>query len=223
MRCQLVQPCVRAAAAPRARARAAVAAVRACAAAAPPPPPSPAARRASAFGLASAPATKPPAAATTGDLSTSTTAATTTTAPAPDATSLLARLGGDAALCATLDIFYAETPRDPALSRFFAGVDLNRLKAHQHAFMTKALTEIPEGEDVGAYMTRGHARLVRDLDMDETHFDAVAAHLAGALAQLGVAAPLVEEVVGVIAPLRDVFEKNAAEHRAQTKQHAAAQ
>lgn len=46
-------------------------------------------------------------------------------------TTLLARLGGEPALNATLDKFYAALPIDPRVSKFFANTDLNKLKAHQ--------------------------------------------------------------------------------------------
>ena len=69
--------------------------------------------------------------------------------------------------------------------------------------------------DVAAYMTRGHARLVADMGLDETHFDGVARHLVRALSELHVPKPLIDEVVSVVAPLRAVFERNAAEHRAK--------
>ena len=63
-------------------------------------------------------------------------------------------------------------------------------------------------------MTKGHARLVRE-GLDETHFDVIAGHLAGALTAAGEPAELVNEAVGVVAPLRDVFKRNAEEFRAR--------
>jgi hemoglobin len=129
--------------------------------------------------------------------------------------SLLSRLGGPAALDATLNTFYGGMIKDPFLANFFKGVDMARLKAHQAKFMTMAFTGIPEGTDVAGYMTRGHARLVREQGLDETHFDAVAGHLVRSLKELNVPKPLIDEVVGVVGPLRGVFEKNAADHRAR--------
>ena len=46
----------------------------------------------------------------------------------------------------------------------------------------------------------------------------IANHLAGALTAAGEPAELVNEAVGVVAPLRDVFKRNAEEFRAQTAQ-----
>ena len=88
------------------------------------------------------------------------------------------------------------------------------LFAAQTKFMTMAFTAIPDGYDVAAYMTKGHARLTRE-GLDETHFDVVASHLAGALAAAGEPPELVNEAVAVVAPLRDVFKRNAEEFRAK--------
>ena len=87
--------------------------------------------------------------------------------------------------------------------------------------MTMAFTHIPDGYDVAAYMTKGHARLVRE-GLDETHFDVVAQHLVGALTAAGEPPELVAEAVGVVAPLRDVFKRNAEEFRAKQAQAGAA-
>jgi hypothetical protein len=46
-------------------------------------------------------------------------------------TTLLARLGGEPALNATLEAFYGALPKDPRVEKFFAKTDLAKLKAHQ--------------------------------------------------------------------------------------------
>jgi hypothetical protein len=51
--------------------------------------------------------------------------------------------------------------------------------------------------------------------LDETHFDVVASHLVAALQSLNVPQPLIDEVVGVVAPLRAVFARNAEEQKAK--------
>jgi hemoglobin len=48
--------------------------------------------------------------------------------------------------------------------------------------------------------------------LNETHFDLVAGHFAGTLRQLGVAPELIDEAIGVIAPLRPVFEEGAMKY-----------
>ena len=44
---------------------------------------------------------------------------------------LLNRIGGEAALIAIVDLFYAKLVKDETLAKFFKGVDLDFLKKHQ--------------------------------------------------------------------------------------------
>ena len=46
-------------------------------------------------------------------------------------TTLLARLGGDSALLAAVNLFYSAVPKDEKVARFFARTDMARLKEHQ--------------------------------------------------------------------------------------------
>ena len=57
-------------------------------------------------------------------------------------TTLLARLGGDNALHATIDLFYHALPKDPAVSRFFEKTDMARLKEHQARPLRRARAQI---------------------------------------------------------------------------------
>lgn len=129
-------------------------------------------------------------------------------------TLLLERLGGDKALSAAVEMFYSRMVADPVISRFFEGVDVSRLKAHQFNFMRLAFTRIPADMDVGGSMLKAHSRLI-DMGLDETHFDRVAGIFAGTLTDMGVQPAEVNEAVGVIAPLREVFEKGKRQGRGQ--------
>eukprot|EP00957_Ditylum_brightwellii_P102394 7805314-Ditylum_brightwellii.AAC.1 len=55
-------------------------------------------------------------------------------------------------------------------------------------------------------MFKKHFRLF-EKGLNETHFDSVAKHFVETLQHLGVAQELIDEAVGIIAPLRDVFVK----------------
>jgi hemoglobin len=198
MLCQISAPCARAAPA-RAPLRCRAAAATVCAVSSSSAPPPASAPRGCPFGFGrSSSATPGAAAGAIGD------------------TSLLARLGGDGALTATLNKFYSGLTKDPLVERFFKGVNMPRLQAHQFDFLSLAFTEIPKDYDVAAYMAKGHARLLKD-GLDAEHFDVVATHLVGALNSLEVPPPLVDEVVTVVSPLRAMFAKNAADYRAQQK------
>jgi hemoglobin len=124
---------------------------------------------------------------------------------------LLTRIGGPPALEAAVEIFYEKLVADETLSKFFEGVDLLKLKNHQRKFLTIALTEIPKDLDVAGMMKDKHKRLFA-MGLNETHFDTVAGHLVATLKGLQVPDALVDEVVGVVAPLRPVFENGKKEY-----------
>jgi hypothetical protein len=45
------------------------------------------------------------------------------------------------------------------------------------------------------------------MGLDEHDFDAVAGHLVGSLQFLGVEQSMIDEAVGIVGPLRGIFEK----------------
>jgi hemoglobin len=126
---------------------------------------------------------------------------------------LLDRLGGNDAVKAAVDGLYQRLLDDPETSPFFETTDMARLKQHQLAFMKVAFSQIPEGLDVLGMMKDKHARLFREMGLNEKHFDLVAGHFVDTLQSLSVSQELIDAAVGVIGPLRVAFEdgaKNAA-------------
>lgn len=67
--------------------------------------------------------------------------------------------------------------------------------------------------DVPAYLTKAHQRLFETKGLNEKHFDLVAGHLVDALVALGIQKQLIDECVGVVGPLRTVFEQGALNYR----------
>lgn len=109
---------------------------------------------------------------------------------------IYAELGGAAAVAAAVDDFYRRVLSDPALVGYFAGVDPERVKAHQRTFLAAALGG-PAGYR-GRSMREAHAGLhVRDVD-----FDRVVDHLVATLAALEVPGPTITTVVELLGPLR---------------------
>ena len=80
----------------------------------------------------------------------------------------------------------------------------------KYNFMSIAFTEVPEDMDIVALIHTKHQRLF-DEGLSEEHFDIVAAHFIDTLNHLGVKQAEIDEAVGVIAPLRPVFEREAIE------------
>jgi hemoglobin len=92
---------------------------------------------------------------------------------------------------------YPDTwPGRPAAGAVLHGTDLNRLKAHQRAFIAAAIggPEIFQGRD----MASAHA----GLGIAGTDFDAVAGHLVDTLTGLGVPEETIGQIAGVLMPLR---------------------
>lgn len=102
--------------------------------------------------------------------------------------SIYDQIGGSPAVKAAVTVFYDRVTVDPLLSQWFAGVDLDRLKGHQRAFLAAALggPELFSGRGLDA----AHA----ELKITPEAFDAVVEHLAATLHDLGVADDVIANV-----------------------------
>ena len=105
-------------------------------------------------------------------------------------------IGGESAVRAAVDDFYARLLADRQLAAFFTGTDLRRLQAHQRAFIAAALggPEIFAGREMAA----AHA----GLGIGDSDFDAVVGHLVGTLTALGVPEITIGQIGEALAPLR---------------------
>jgi hemoglobin len=109
--------------------------------------------------------------------------------------SLYERLGGEAAITATVGMFYDRIMGDTKLAPFFEDLDMDKQINKQIAFMTMAFGGPHEytGKDLRA----AHARLMTR-GLNEGHFAAVAGHLQATLETLSVPEPLIKEVMGIV-------------------------
>ena len=122
--------------------------------------------------------------------------------PAMETTAtLLARVGGRRELDRIVDALYRRVLVDPVLAPAFAGLDTERIQAHQRRF----LAQVFDGGDAPppGLLRRVHARVVAEHALEDRHFDAVIAHLDAALDACGVAAALRAEVMAIAAGTRD--------------------
>lgn len=127
---------------------------------------------------------------------------------------LLARLGGKDALALVVEIFYDRLFGDDDLARFFANQDKEYLKGHQRKLLAQLFTDsFPKGEAIETLMMEKHDRLIRELGLDEDHFDMVATHLVGSLTTVGAAQDHIDEAVAILSPLRGVFERAATKNQ----------
>jgi hemoglobin len=110
---------------------------------------------------------------------------------------IYSEVGGAPAVAAVVDLFYEKLSAEPALDRYFGGVDLTGLKAHQRAFVGAALG------GPGAYEGRNMKDAHTGLHIDRPAFDLVVSHLKAALEELGVPPATVAVILGNLAPLAD--------------------
>ena len=119
--------------------------------------------------------------------------------------SLYETLGGEAAVNAAVDNFYRRVLADDTICEFFEDVDMERQAAKQKAFLTFAFGG-PNNYS-GLDMRRGHAHLVAR-GLNDSHFNAVAGHLADTLKDLGVGDDLIAQVLAIAESTRnDVLGK----------------
>lgn len=116
-------------------------------------------------------------------------------------TTLFEQLGGAAAVDAAVDRFYAKVLADQRIKHFFDGIDMASQIGHQKRFLTYAFGGAPGYN--GKSMAEAHARLVKQMGLNDEHFDAVLENLAGTLQELGVPANLIDQVALVGESVRD--------------------
>ncbi|WP_224362502.1 group I truncated hemoglobin [Hyalangium versicolor] len=115
------------------------------------------------------------------------------------------QIGGAKAMDAAVDLFYRRVLSDERISHFFEGVDMDRQASKQKAFLTMVCGG-PNNYS-GLDMRKGHAHLVKQ-GLNDSHFNAVAEHLGGTLQELGVPAPLIEQILKTAESVRaDVLNK----------------
>jgi hemoglobin len=109
---------------------------------------------------------------------------------------MYATLGGRRVFEAAVEDFYRRVVDDEALQRYFDGIDLKRLKAHQQSFLAMALG------GPRAYVGRTMAAAHGGLAITDEAFDRVLDHLVGTLHGLGVDSALIRRSVSSLLALR---------------------
>tara|TARA_R110002095_G_scaffold201510_1_gene182419 strand:- start:67 stop:435 length:369 start_codon:yes stop_codon:yes gene_type:complete len=104
------------------------------------------------------------------------------------------QLGGAPAMDAAVDIFYRKVLSDDRIARFFDGVDMDKQRSKQKAFLTMAFGG--PNHYTGADMREAHKPLVAK-GLNGSHFDAVVENLGTTLSELGIANELIAQVAAV--------------------------
>lgn len=112
---------------------------------------------------------------------------------------LFERIGGDAAVKATVVKMYDKILDDDLLAPFFEDIDVDRLRHSQSAFVTYAFGG--PNHYTGQSMRNAHRGAVAQGISDE-HFDRVATHLKSAMEELDVPADLIAEALAIVGSTR---------------------
>ncbi len=110
-------------------------------------------------------------------------------------------IGGEAAVDAAVDLFYKKVLADDRIKHFFDGVDMAKQHRMQKGFLTFAFGG-PNNYS-GKGMAVAHRRLVEELGLNDTHFDAVMENLGATLVELGVPEDLIGEAAAIAESVRD--------------------
>ncbi len=109
-------------------------------------------------------------------------------------TPLFEQLGGKAAVEAAVDNFYRHVLTDDRVAHFFDGVDMDRQRDKQKAFLTMAFGG-PHNYS-GKDMRQGHAHLVK-MGLNDSHVDAIIEILGQTLREMGVGENLIQQVASI--------------------------
>ena len=116
-------------------------------------------------------------------------------------TSLYERIGGEAAVDAAVDRFYEKVLADDRINQLFEGVDMAKQIRMQKGFLTFAFGG--PANYSGRGMAVAHRKLVEELRLNDSHFDAVVENLGATLQELGVPGELIQEAATVAESVRD--------------------
>lgn len=119
--------------------------------------------------------------------------------------SLYERIGGEAAVSATVLKMYDKILDDPELAPFFEEINVNALRHSQAAFVTYAFGG--PNHYSGNGLRSAHKNAVKH-GLNDHHFDKVAGHLKAAMQELSVPEELIEEALSIVGSTRnDVLNK----------------
>jgi hemoglobin len=111
--------------------------------------------------------------------------------------SIYQQIGGKAAIDAAVEIFYKKVLADDRVKHFFEDVSMEKQKRKQKAFLSMAFgAPVPY---TGKDLRKAHA----DLDLNDTHFNAIAEHLQATLVELKVPKEMIDRIMTVVGTTRD--------------------
>lgn len=119
--------------------------------------------------------------------------------------SLFERIGGEAAVKATVLKMYEKILDDALLASYFENIDVELLRLSQSAFVTYAFGG--PNHYTGKSLRNAHKGAVKK-GLTDIHFDRVAIHLKTAMEELNVPGELIAEALAIVGSTRnDVLGK----------------
>lgn len=122
--------------------------------------------------------------------------------------SLYHKLGGKAAIDAAVEAFYVKVLADDRIKHYFEDINMNKQRRKQKEFLSAAFGgPIPwTGKD----MRKAHA----NVQLNETHFNAIAENLKSTLEDLKVKKELIDQVMAIAGSVKDdVLNRPKAEKK----------
>lgn len=113
---------------------------------------------------------------------------------------LFERIGGRPAVDIAVNKFYEKVLADPRVSHFFMGVDMEKQRAKQKAFLTMVFGG--PANYSGKDMREGHQHLV-EKGLNDSHVDAIIELLGATLKELGVSDEDIKAVAKIAESVRD--------------------
>ncbi len=114
--------------------------------------------------------------------------------------SVFEEIGGEAAVEKAVDMFYTKVLADSRIKHFFDGVDIKKQSNMLREFLTFAFGGPNNYE--GRNLKAAHARLVKDMDLSDSHFDAVIENLGSTLKELTVPDNLIAKAAEIAESVR---------------------
>lgn len=114
---------------------------------------------------------------------------------------LFQRIGGAAVVNAAVLKLYDRILSDPEIKDFFKGLNIDHLRRSQEAFLIMSFGG--PHQYTGQSLTAIHIKMVKDKGLNDRHFDRVVFHLKEALMELRVNPEIIDEVLMLVASMRD--------------------
>ncbi|WP_166242032.1 group I truncated hemoglobin [Paenibacillus turpanensis] len=112
-------------------------------------------------------------------------------------TTLYEQLGGEGTIGKVVDYFYELVLADDTVNHFFSHTDMEKQRKHQTKFISFALGG--PNQYTGLSMAKAH----EGMNIQPQHFQAIANHLAAALAHFNVPQDSIDTVIAKVASLKD--------------------